>query len=97
MTDANVYYNKAANAQEGFSLASEFLKSSHAKSKFPVEIDFSFIDGASPQVIGKGKGFEVRLSFFDQQVSIDIELKLMLRPLKGRIIDTLSDEIKRVL
>ena len=97
MTDANVYYNKANNAQQGFDLASKFLKSSEAKSKFPVEIDFSFITGPSPQVIGKGKGFEVVLSFYDVEVAINLKLKLMLRPLKGKIINTLTDEIKRVL
>ena len=97
MTDASVYYNKANNAQQGFDLASNFLKSSEGRSKFPMEIDFSFISGASPQVIGKGKGFEVVLSFYDAEVAINLKLKFMLKPLKGKIIDTLTDEIKRVL
>ena len=97
MTDANVWYNKASNAQEGFNLASNFLRSADAKSKFPVEIDFSFLNGENPQVVGKGKGFEVILSFYDQQVSIELKLKLLLKPLRGKIIDSLTDEIKRVL
>lgn len=97
MTDASVWYNKATTAQQGYNLASEFLRSSEAKSKFPVAIDFSFMSGEGPQIIGKGKGFEITLSFYEQQVAIDINLKLMLKPLKGKIIDTLTDEIKRVL
>ena len=97
MTDANVWYYKAQNAQEGFNLATQFLEGHEAKSKFPIEIDFSFIGGECPQIIGRGNGFEVVLSFYEQEVSINLTLKLMLRPLKGKIIDTLSDEIKRVL
>ena len=97
MTDASVWYNKATNAQQGFELASNFLNSSEARSKFPVSIDFSYVKGEYPQVVGTGKGFEIILSFYDQQVSIDLKLKLMLKPLRGKIIDTLTDEIKRVL
>lgn len=97
MTDASVWYNKATSAKEGFELASSFLNGPGARSKFPVAIDFSFIEGEYPQVIGKGKGFEIILSFYDQQVSIELRLKLMLKPLRGKIIDALTDEIKRVL
>ena len=50
-----------------------------------------------PQVIGTGKGFEIILCFYEQQASIELRLKLMLKPLRGKIIDTLTDEIKRVL
>tara|TARA_B100000886_G_C20292646_1_gene436133 strand:- start:434 stop:727 length:294 start_codon:yes stop_codon:yes gene_type:complete len=97
MSDKSIWYNKANSAKEGFNLASSFLESSEVKRKFPVEVDFTFINLDSPQIIGKGNGFEVTLTFFDSEVSIDLKLKLMLKPLKGRIIDSLSDEIKRVV
>lgn len=97
MSDLNVNYNKAGNAKEGFQLASEFLKSHKAKAMFPVTIDFSFIDGLNPRVIGKGKGFEVTLTFYDTDVTVTLDLAFLLKPMKGKIIDSLASEIKRVL
>ena len=62
--------------KEGFELASNFLNGQEARSKFPVAIDFSFVEGEYPQVIGTGKGFEIILSFYDQQVSIDLKAQI---------------------
>ena len=97
MSSEFVSYYKASNANEGYQIASNFLKSSEAQAKLPVKIDFSFVEGANPKVIGKGKGFEVILCFHDSKVSIDLNLKLMLKPLRNKIINSIIDEIKRVL
>lgn len=97
MSDVYVTYFKANSAMEGYHIASTYLQSSEAQSKFPVEINFSFVDGANPKVIGSGKGFDITLTFLETKVTIDLNLKLMLRPLKGRIIDSITDEIKKVL
>ena len=97
MSDFSVYYNKATGAKEGYLLATEFLQSSQAKSMFPVSIDFSFSNGDRPRITGRGKGFEVTLLFNDQEVRVDLDLKFLLKPMKGKIIDTLTQEIKRVL
>ena len=97
MSDIYVSYHKVSSANEGYKLASQILQGEEAKSKFPVKIDFSFIDGPEPKVIGTGKGFEVTLRFSESKVFVELNLKLMLKPLRGRILDSLTDEIKRIL
>ena len=87
-------YTKAQNKQVAFSLAKSVLKEAENNGSFPVSVNFS-VDDDFFIISGKGKGFEVKLSFEEHDLDISMDLSFVLKPLKGKILSKIEQELSR--
>ena len=64
--------------------------------KFQVKAAISY-DETKKILKATGSGFTLTLSFFDTYCDIDLELSLILRALKSKILAKIEDQIKKNL
>jgi hypothetical protein len=67
-----------------------------ALEKFGVKADVNCTD---PQCLisAKGTGFEAKIHFGDQAAEVNLDLSFLLKPMKGKILEALEKQIKKVI
>ncbi len=90
-----VNYNNATNKEEAYNLAKSAVTPDYV-AKFGVKADVTKNDG-NYSMVAKGKGFELSLKFEDSYCQVDLDLSFMLKPLKGKILETIESKIKRTV
>lgn len=94
MSDS-VSYKKFSDKASAFAHVKEnFNKQSLAKYKVQPDLSFNESDY---QVLAEGKGYTITLDFTDSQVEIGMKLSLLVRPMKGKILDLLQKELGTIL
>ncbi len=63
--------------------------------KYKVKADFSYYENQN--ISAKGKGFDMDMDFYDDHVKIRLNLSFLLSPLKGRILDSIQGQVKRLI
>ena len=94
--ESTYFYKNTSSGHEAFNLASDALINAKNNNLFPVKVDFQ-VDQSMKVIEGRGKGFDVKLSFSEEFVDIYVDLSFMLRPIKGKIIDGIESELKKYL
>jgi uncharacterized protein (DUF1330 family) len=54
-------------------------------------------DDANTSFSAKGSGFEARIKFTDTEAIVNVDLGLLLKPFKGKILETVEKQIKKVV
>ena len=91
--DATVNYNQAKDKEDAFARAKARITPEYvAKFQVRAEIDYNENNGI---MTAKGKGFTLTLDFGPSSVGVKLDVSLLLRPLKGKIVDKIKRELER--
>lgn len=91
--DATVNYNQAKDKDDAFARAKARITPEYV-AKFQVKADIDY-DESAGKMTAKGKGFTLTLNFDDSSVGVNLDVSLLLRPLKGKIVDKIKRELER--
>lgn len=91
--DATINYNQAKDKGDAFARAKAKITPEYVE-KFQVRADINY-DEAAGKMTAKGKGFTLTLDFGDSAVGVNLDVSLLLRPLKGKIVDKIKRELER--
>ena len=67
-----------------------------AMAKFGVSADVK-TDEAASTLVAKGSGFEAKITFTDTEAQVKLDLGFLLKPLKGKVLEALEKQIKKVV
>lgn len=90
-----IEYQKVKNKEDAFLKVKEFITPDYLN-KFQMKIDLVF-DEKKKKVLASGNGFSLTIDFFDTCVEVNLELSLLLRPLKNKILEKIESQITRNL
>lgn len=91
----NVKYQKVTNKEEAYSAIKGHI-TPELLEKFKVKADVDYRD-SKHEIYAKGKGFELNISLLDDEAQATIKLSLVLRPLKGKILEGIEKQLKQVV
>jgi len=90
-----ISYKKSKDATSAFnSVKNNITPKTLAKFKVEAKVDY---DDSLLRIKAHGKGFEMNFSFDDRSLELDLTLSLILRPLKGKILDMVKRELINVV
>jgi len=90
-----VKYEKCANADEAWIAVKSHITPELIE-KFKVKADVDYME-AQKKIKAKGKGFELNIDLLDDRARAEIKLSLLLKPLKGKILEGIEKQLKRVV
>ena len=64
--------------------------------KFGVKAEVQ-TDDANSTFSAKGSGFEAKIQFTDTEAIVNVDLGFLLKPFKGKILETIEKQIKKVV
>lgn len=90
-----VDYKNVTNCDEAFCKIKSHITPEYIQ-KFQVKADVTY-DDAKKIVKATGSGFTLTLKFLDTHCDVDLELSLILRALKSKILAKIQDQIAKNL
>jgi hypothetical protein len=93
--DLKINYKNITNSDDAFLKVKSFITPEYIQ-KFQVKADISY-DDTKKIIKAKGSGFTLTLIFFDTYCNVDLELSLILRALKTKIMAKIEDQISKNL
>ena len=91
--DLKIPYGSSSKAQ-AFEAAKKMIP--EALAKFGVKADVK-IDESAHSLTAKGSGFEANIVFTDADAQVKVDLGFLLKPLKGKVLEALEKQIKKVV
>lgn len=92
--DFKVPYSHITDRKQGYEQAKKLIPEVIAK--FGVSADVKN-DDANTSLSAKGSGFEAKIQFNESEAVVSVDLGFLLKPFKGKILDTIEKEIKKVV
>jgi hypothetical protein len=92
--DLKVPYSKITDGKIGYEQAKHLIP--EVIQKFGVKADVKNDDVANT-INAKGTGFDAKIQFTDTEALVKIDLNFLLKPLKGKILETIERQIKKVV
>ncbi len=92
--DLKVPYSKITDKKEGFEAAKKLIPDVIAK--FGVKADVKS-DDVTNTLNAKGTGFDAKIEFTDTEALVKVDLNFLLKPLRGKILETIEKQIKKVV
>jgi hypothetical protein len=92
--DLKVPYAKITDKKQGYDAAKTLIPDVIAK--FGVKADVKS-DDAAATINAKGTGFEAKIEFGEKEAVVKVDLSFLLKPLKGKILETIEKQIKKVV
>lgn len=92
--DFKVPYTKITNKNDGYEAAKKLIP--EVISKFGVKADVKN-DDANTTLNAKGTGFGAKIEFTDSEAVVSVDLSFLLKPLKGKILETIEKQIKKIV
>jgi hypothetical protein len=92
--DLKVPYASITDKKKGYEQAKKVIPEVIAK--FGVSADVKNDDEHS-SLSAKGSGFEAKIEFKDKEALVHLNLGLLLKPFKGKILETIEKQIKKVV
>jgi hypothetical protein len=92
--DLKVPYSNITDKKHGFDAAKKLIPEVIAK--FGVKAATSFDDGKHT-IDAKGTGFSANIHFTETEVLVKVDLNFLLKPLKGKILETIERQLKKVV
>lgn len=87
---------KSVNGRDAAYLKAKSVVTPEYTEKFQVKATVAY-DDAQKIITSSGKGFTLTLCFFDTYCEADINLSLLLRPLKNNILSKIEHQIAKNL
>ena len=91
--DLSIKYNKAKSMGEAFDLAKEQITPEYV-AKFKVKSEISY-DPEKGIMIATGKGFTLTLKFIESECEVTVKLSLLLKPLRGKILEAIERKLQK--
>jgi len=89
-----INYSKTSSPQDAYSAVKAKLTPEKLEKYTVKNVNY---DDLQFVISAKGTGFDVAFKFLENHVQVDLNLSLMLRPLKGKIWPPLEGQIKSVV
>jgi hypothetical protein len=92
--ELKVPYSQITDRKQGYEQAKKLIP--EVISKFGVSADVKG-DDATSTLSAKGSGFEAKIEFKETEAIVNVDLGFLLKPFKGKILDTIEKQIKKVV
>lgn len=92
--ELKVPYAQITDKKQGFEQAKKLIP--EVIQKFGVNADVK-TDDANTTLSAKGSGFDAKIEFRDTEAVVNVDLGFLLKPFKGKIMDTIEKQIKKVV
>jgi hypothetical protein len=92
--ELKVPYAQITDKKQGYEQAKKIIP--EVIQKFGVNADLK-TDDANTLLTAKGSGFEARIEFRDSEAVVNVDLGFLLKPFKGKILETIEKQIKKVV
>lgn len=92
--DLKVPYSNITDKKQGYESAKKLIPD--VIQKFGVKADVKNDDGTNT-INAKGTGFDAKIQFTDTEATVKVDLSFLLKPLKGKILETIEKQIKKVV
>jgi hypothetical protein len=90
-----INYEKANSQIEAFDLAIAQITDEYiAKFNVKADVTYNKEDGT---IEAQGKGFTLTLSFDDNSVTVGLKLSFLLKPLRGKVMGTIENKIRKTV
>jgi hypothetical protein len=90
-----VKYQKVSTKEQAYEvIKTNITAETIAKYKVKAELEYK---PDQYKIFASGKGFNLTMSFNDTNAEIELNLSLLLKPLKGKIMDSLVRNFERLL
>lgn len=92
--ELKVPYSQITDKKQGYDQAKKLIP--EVIQKFGVQADVKS-DDSTTSLIAKGSGFEAKIEFKETEAVVNVDLGFLLKPFKGKILDTIEKQIKKVV
>ncbi len=92
--ELRVPYSQISDKKQGYEQAKKLIP--EVISKFGVSAEIKN-DDANTSFTAKGSGFEAKIEFKESEAIINLNLGFLLKPFKGKILETIEKQIKKVV
>lgn len=92
--DLKVPYANITDKKQGYEAAKKLIP--EVIQKFGVKADTK-LDDSTSTINAKGTGFTANIQFTEQEAIVTVDLGFLLKPLKGKILETIERQIKKVV
>lgn len=92
--EVKVPYANITDKKKGYDEAKKLIP--QVIEKFGVKADVKN-DDANHSFTAKGSGFEAKVQFTDTEAVVNVDLGFLLKPFKGKILETIEKQIKKVV
>jgi hypothetical protein len=92
--DLKIPYSNITDKKQGFDAAKKLIPEVIAK--FGVKADTK-IDDLQSLIEAKGSGFTAHIKFTETEAQVKVDLNFLLKPLRGKILETIEKQIKKVV
>lgn len=92
--ELKVPYAQITDKKQGYDQAKKLIP--EVISKFGVNADVK-LDDANTSLTAKGSGFDAKIEFRETEAVVNVDLGFLLKPFKGKILDTIEKQIKKVV
>lgn len=92
--ELKVPYSQITDKKQGYEQAKKLIP--EVIQKFGVNADVKN-DDANTSLSAKGSGFEAKIEFRETEAVVNVDLGFLLKPFKGKILDTIEKQIKKVV
>lgn len=92
--ELKVPYSQITDKKLGYDQAKKLIP--EVISKFGVSADVKN-DDATSTLTAKGSGFEAKIEFKETEAIVNVDLGFLLKPFKGKILETIEKQIKKVV
>ncbi|HXH30227.1 MAG TPA: polyhydroxyalkanoic acid system family protein [Bacteriovoracaceae bacterium] len=92
--ELKIPYSQITDKNKGYEQAKKLIP--EVISKFGVNAVMNN-DDANSTLTAKGSGFEAKIIFGETEATVSLDLGFMLKPFKGKILDTIEKQIKKVV
>lgn len=94
MAELKVPYAQITDKKVGYDQAKKIIP--EVISKFGVKADVKN-DDSNSSLTAKGTGFEAKIQFLEKEAVVNLDLGFLLKPLRGKILETIEKQIKKVV
>jgi hypothetical protein len=90
-----INYEKVTTKEEAYAKAKEAI-TPELIDRFKVKADVNY-DDANSTVSANGKGFKLDIIFHEKECEIGLDLSFMLKPIRGKILEGIEKQVKRIV
>ena len=91
--NVKIPYKNVSNKDEAFN-AVKGAVTPELLAKWQVKADITYGDY---KINAKGKGFDLKVDFYDDYCEVGVDLAFLLKPLKGKILEGVQKQFNRVV
>lgn len=92
--ELKVPYVQLTDKKKGYEEAKKLIP--EVISKFGVKAEVQN-DDANTTLTAKGNGFSAKIEFGETEAIVNVDLGFLLKPFKGKILETIEKQIKKVV